>query len=43
MEWLITITGSLIWIAVSIAVIFFGIIGIHTIITDYYFKEFKKQ
>tara|TARA_R100000781_G_C4011993_1_gene104006 strand:- start:414 stop:551 length:138 start_codon:yes stop_codon:yes gene_type:complete len=43
MEWLITITGSLIWIAISIAVIFFGLIGIHTIVMDWdYVKKIKK-
>lgn len=41
MEWLINITGSLIWIAVSIAIIFFGLIGIITIV-DEKFNGFKK-
>lgn len=41
MEWLINITGSLIWIAVSIATIFFGLIGIITIV-DEKFNGFKK-
>ena len=32
MEWLITITGSLLWIAVSLVIIFFSIIGIVTLV-----------
>ena len=42
MEWLVTITGSLIWIALSIAVIFFGLIGIITIVKkkDIVFKKY---
>lgn len=31
MEWLITITGSLVWIAISFVIIFFSIIGIMTL------------
>ncbi len=34
MEWLVTITGSLIWIALSIAVIFLGLVGIITIVNE---------
>ena len=34
MDWLINITGSLVWIALSVAVIFFGLIGIITIIDE---------
>tara|TARA_R100001163_G_scaffold65835_2_gene65504 strand:- start:2181 stop:2312 length:132 start_codon:yes stop_codon:yes gene_type:complete len=43
MDWLINITGSLVWIALSVAVIFFGLIGIITIIDEkvYGFKNKK--
>jgi len=43
MEYLITITGSLIWIAISLIVIFFSIIAVYTIFMDSsYGKKFKK-
>jgi hypothetical protein len=43
MEWLIIITGSLIWIAVSFVIIFLSIIGIMTL-TEHWIKDgyFKK-
>ena len=43
MEWLITITGSLVWIAVSFVIVFFSIISIVTLaehwIKNGYFKK----
>ena len=43
MEWLIIITGSLMWIAISFVIIFLSIIGIMTLvehwIKDGYFKK----
>ena len=43
MEYLITITGALIWIAISILGIFFGIIALYTLFIDSnYGEKFKK-
>jgi len=43
MEYLITITGALIWIAISVLGIFFGIVAIYTLFTGTnYGEKFKK-
>lgn len=35
MDFIISLTGSLIWIALSLAVIFFSVIGIVTIVENW--------
>ena len=46
MEWIISLTGSLVWIAISLVGIFFSLIGIVTLVESWMengkFKKYKE-